>query len=184
MTTTPCSAARFPLPWARAAALPTPPLPPLPPFPSRRPGEAQCIDRIMEAFAGEVFRQCPGLPFASADTAFVLAFALIMLNTNLHNPNIAEEQRMTLEQFVKQNRDVDGGRPLPQPFVAALYASLRDREIELRGAVGDEMSALETGKLEWGRLLATRTQVQCTARRARNPAPPNPAVFFFFVALL
>ena len=50
-------------------------------------GEAQCIDRIMECFAHEVFSQCQGdLPFKSADAAFVMSFGLIMLNTDLHNP--------------------------------------------------------------------------------------------------
>lgn len=52
----------------------------------RLPGEAQCIDRIMETFAAEVYRQCPHLPFKNEDAAFILAFSLIMLNTDLHNP--------------------------------------------------------------------------------------------------
>lgn len=62
----------------------------------RLPGEAQCIDRIMEAFAGHLFKHLgPGRPFASADTAFILSFSTIMLNTDLHNPNIAVSKKMT-----------------------------------------------------------------------------------------
>ena len=31
---------------------------------------------------------------------FVLAFSIIMLNTDLHNPNIPPEKKMTLQQYV------------------------------------------------------------------------------------
>ena len=42
---------------------------------------------VMEAFAEEVYKQCgESLPFKTQDCAFVLAFSLIMLNTDLHNP--------------------------------------------------------------------------------------------------
>lgn len=43
----------------------------------RLPGEAQKIDRIMEAFAGR-FHGCNPQAFPSADTAYVLAFSTIM----------------------------------------------------------------------------------------------------------
>ena len=48
-------------------------------------GEAQKIDRIMEKFAERYCRDNPGV-FASADGPYLLAFALIMLNTDAHNP--------------------------------------------------------------------------------------------------
>ncbi|KHN74831.1 Brefeldin A-inhibited guanine nucleotide-exchange protein 1 [Toxocara canis] len=49
----------------------------------RLPGEAQKIDRLMEKFASRL-----GL-FTSADTAYVLAYSIIMLTTDLHSPQIA-----------------------------------------------------------------------------------------------
>ena len=36
--------------------------------------------------------------------AFILAFSTIMLQTNLHNPAIRDDKRMTREQFIKQNK--------------------------------------------------------------------------------
>ena len=55
----------------------------------RLPGEAQKIDRLMEKFAS---RYCSCNPnqgvFASADTAYVLAFSVIMLTTDLHSPQV------------------------------------------------------------------------------------------------
>lgn len=46
----------------------------------RLPGEAQKIDRIMEKFAERFCLQNPTV-FPSADTAFILSFSTIMLNT-------------------------------------------------------------------------------------------------------
>ncbi len=46
----------------------------------RLPGEAQKIDRIMEKFAERFCLQNPAI-FPSADTAFILSFSTIMLNT-------------------------------------------------------------------------------------------------------
>lgn len=51
----------------------------------RLPGEAQKIDRIMEKFAERYCRDNPNR-FRNADAAYVLSFAIIMLNTDAHNP--------------------------------------------------------------------------------------------------
>ncbi len=124
----------------------------------RLPGEAQCIDRVMEAFSKEVFKQCPAFPFETEDAAFVLSFSVIMLNTDLHNPNMGGRAKMTLKQFLRNNEGIDGGKDLPKDFLEAVYRSIKDDEIELResGNVGDEMAALEAGKLQWARLLEQR----------------------------
>ncbi|XP_013870946.1 cytohesin 4b, partial [Austrofundulus limnaeus] len=51
----------------------------------RLPGEAQKIDRMMEAFATR-YCECNTNVFQSTDTCYILSFAVIMLNTSLHNP--------------------------------------------------------------------------------------------------
>ena len=53
----------------------------------RLPGEAQKIARIVEAFAARYFALAPG-PLHNADTAYILSYAIIMLNTDLHNPQV------------------------------------------------------------------------------------------------
>lgn len=60
-------------------------------------GEAQKIDRIMEKFAERYCRDNEGA-FASADGPYLLAFALIMLNTDAHNPRA--EKKLSCEDFV------------------------------------------------------------------------------------
>ena len=53
----------------------------------RLPGEAQKIDRLMEKFA-ERYVNCNPDTFKSADVAYVLAYSVIMLNTDAHNPGV------------------------------------------------------------------------------------------------
>jgi len=50
---------------------------------------------MMEAFSKKLFHDLgPNRPFASSDAAFILAFSTIMLNTDLHNPQIQDSKRM------------------------------------------------------------------------------------------
>ena len=60
-------------------------------------GEAQKIDRIMEKFAERYCRDNQGI-FSSADGPYLLAFALIMLNTDAHNPRA--DKKLSCEDFV------------------------------------------------------------------------------------
>jgi golgi-specific brefeldin A-resistance guanine nucleotide exchange factor 1 len=53
----------------------------------RLPGEAQQIERIMEAFAKR-FSECGQEEIKSSDAAFILAFSVVMLNTDQHNPQV------------------------------------------------------------------------------------------------
>ena len=69
-------------------------------------GEAQKIERLMEAFATR-FCECNApevTQFRSLDSVFLLAFAIIMLNTDLHNKSIKSERKMKLQDFVKNLR--------------------------------------------------------------------------------
>ena len=42
--------------------------------------------------------------FQTVDSIFLLAFAIIMLNTDLHNTNIKAERKMKLNDFIKNLR--------------------------------------------------------------------------------
>ena len=69
-------------------------------------GEAQKIERLMEAFATR-FCECNAAEvtqFRSLDSVFLLAFAIIMLNTDLHNKSIKPERKMKQADFVKNLR--------------------------------------------------------------------------------
>lgn len=98
----------------------------------RLPGEAQCIDRIMEAFAGSYYEQLgSGGPFASADAVFILSFSTIMLNTDLHNPQVPVQKKMTKEQFVRNNRGINDGKDLPREYLESLYDQIKANQIQV-----------------------------------------------------
>jgi brefeldin A-inhibited guanine nucleotide-exchange protein len=86
----------------------------------------------MEKFAELYTRQNPDV-FASADTAFILAFSVIMLNTDLHNPNIKPEKRMTIESFIRNNRgiSVDGG-DLPDAYLEGIFRRIESKPFTLK----------------------------------------------------
>ncbi len=65
-------------------------------------GEAQKIERIMEKFAERYCRDNPG-QFRTADGAYVLSFALIMLNTDAHNPQA--DKKLSQTDFVDMCQD-------------------------------------------------------------------------------
>ena len=98
----------------------------------RLPGEAQKIDRIMEKFAERFTLQNPDV-FPSADTAFILAFSVIMLNTDLHNPSIKPERRMTLDSFIRNNRGIgENGADLPSEFLTGIYHRIKENPFSLK----------------------------------------------------
>ncbi|XP_010526535.1 PREDICTED: brefeldin A-inhibited guanine nucleotide-exchange protein 1 isoform X2 [Tarenaya hassleriana] len=94
----------------------------------RLPGEAQKIDRIMEKFA-ERFCKCDPNSFSSADTAYVLAYSVIMLNTDAHNSMVKE--KMTKADFIRNNRGIDDGKDLPVEYLGVLYDHIVKNEIKM-----------------------------------------------------
>lgn len=106
----------------------------------RLPGEAQQIDRILEAFSDRCFRQShegnSGI-IQNAEITYLLTFSIIMLNTDRHNPNIKAERRMTKEQFVRNNRnygkDYHQTMDLPQEYLESIFSSIDDFPIRTDG---------------------------------------------------
>ncbi|KAJ8965763.1 hypothetical protein NQ317_016104 [Molorchus minor] len=85
----------------------------------RLPGEAQKIDRMMECFAKR-YCECQGDNniFENSDTCYVLSFAIIMLNTSLHNPSVKEKP--SIEQFINMNRGINQGQDLPLRVIGVM----------------------------------------------------------------
>ncbi|KAE9614640.1 putative Sec7 domain, mon2, dimerization and cyclophilin-binding domain-containing protein [Lupinus albus] len=94
----------------------------------RLPGEAQKIDRIMEKFA-ERYCKCNPSSFSSADTAYVLAYSVIMLNTDAHNNMVKD--KMAKADFIRNNRGIDDGKDLPEEYLGGLYDHVVKNEIKM-----------------------------------------------------
>lgn len=97
----------------------------------RLPGEAQKIHRILEAFAARYHEQSPQV-LADKDAAFVLAYSVILLNTDQHNSQV--KKKMSEEDFIKNNRSINAGQDLPRDYLSTLYKSIVKNEIKMYGS--------------------------------------------------
>uniref|UniRef100_A0A672LHV8 ARF guanine nucleotide exchange factor 2 n=1 Tax=Sinocyclocheilus grahami TaxID=75366 RepID=A0A672LHV8_SINGR len=97
----------------------------------RLPGEAQKIDRLMEKFAARYLECNQGQTlFASADTAYVLAYSIIMLTTDLHSPQV--KNKMTKEQYIKMNRGINDSKDLPMEYLSSIYDEIAGKKIAMK----------------------------------------------------
>uniref|UniRef100_A0A8C3A1P8 ARF guanine nucleotide exchange factor 2 n=1 Tax=Cyclopterus lumpus TaxID=8103 RepID=A0A8C3A1P8_CYCLU len=97
----------------------------------RLPGEAQKIDRLMEKFAARYLECNQGQTlFASADTAYVLAYSIIMLTTDLHSPQV--KNKMTKEQYIKMNRGINDSKDLPEEYLSSIYDEIAGKKIAMK----------------------------------------------------
>ena len=96
------------------------------------PGEAQQIDRILERFANVYYEKNrrTGV-YVKADVCFILSFSLIMLNTDLHNDKIKAEKKMSMDQFVANNRGINDGEDVPKMLLESMYTRIKENEIRL-----------------------------------------------------
>ncbi|XP_060523135.1 cytohesin-1 isoform X1 [Cylas formicarius] len=104
----------------------------------RLPGEAQKIDRMMECFAKR-YCDCQGDSniFTNSDTCYVLSFAIIMLNTSLHNPSVKEKP--TIDQFINMNRGINQGQDLPRELLVSLYESIKAEPFKIPEDDGNDL---------------------------------------------
>ena len=52
-----------------------------------------------------------------------------MLNTDLHNPSI--KKKMTLEEFIKNQRGNNGGKDFPRVYLEDLYQRIKEDKIQM-----------------------------------------------------
>jgi Sec7 domain/Domain of unknown function (DUF1981) len=115
----------------------------------------------MEKFAERFTEQNPSV-FPTADAAFILSFSIIMLNTDLHNPAIKEDRRMTKDGFVRNNRGICDGQDLPEEMLTSIFDRIKLNPISLKEDDEARERAGESKKKSVGGL----------------PAALNPASFF------
>ncbi|XP_054656235.1 IQ motif and SEC7 domain-containing protein 3 isoform X2 [Dunckerocampus dactyliophorus] len=94
-------------------------------------GEAQKVERLIEAFSQRYCMCNPDVvqQFHNPDTIFILAFAIILLNTDMYSPNIKPDRKMMLEDFIRNLRGVDDGADIPRDMVVGIYERIQMREL-------------------------------------------------------
>ena len=121
----------------------------------RLPGEAQKVDRIMNTFAECFFEDNAGdvvlCPFPNEDEVYLICFALIMLNTDLHkasDKSARGKKKMTKQDFVANLRNSGQGTKVSKEYLNSLYESIEKHPIIL-----EEESLKEDGQRELSDIL-------------------------------
>ncbi|KAF8276748.1 putative Sec7 domain containing protein [Trypanosoma cruzi] len=148
------------------------------------PGEAQKIDRVMEAFAriwaksnfdaGKEIN-----PFCSEQGPFILAFSLIMLNTDQHSGKMMKP--MKKEDFRRVHRDSDGGNKLPDEFLDRLYDDVKAHPIIMAemidaGFSNDVTWALEMRELAPAKDVISKDALMRCSMQVTGSNPKDQAV--------
>ncbi|KAF3684942.1 Brefeldin A-inhibited guanine nucleotide-exchange protein 2 [Capsicum annuum] len=125
----------------------------------RLPGEAQKIDRIMEKFA-ERYCKCNPKVFSSADTAYVLAYSVILLNTDAHNPMV--KTKMSADDFIRNNRGIDDGKDVPEEYLRSLFERISRNEIKMKD---DNLALQQKQSLNSNRILGLDNILNIVVRK-------------------
>jgi brefeldin A-inhibited guanine nucleotide-exchange protein len=138
----------------------------------RLPGESQKIDRLMEKFAARYFElfKDRGI-FATADAAYVLAYSVIMLTTDLHSSKV--KKKISKDDFIKMTRGINDNRDLPRDFVEGIYDDIAAHEIRLKGhqaAPRAQIADLQNAKSRQALYEEERKTLEASAESAMRGA--------------
>lgn len=93
------------------------------------PGEAQQIERIVEIFAKVYHMDNPNV-FIDQDTPFILAYSLLMLNTDAHSEKIPKNKKMTKQQFIQNNIRVC--KNISEEYLGKMYDNIARVKFETK----------------------------------------------------
>ena len=97
----------------------------------RLPGESPLIERIVTTFSEKFMTKAQPEGVADKDSLFVLTYGIIMLNTDLYNPNVKSQKRMTYTDFARNLRGLNAGGDFTPEFLQEIYDSIKQNEIIL-----------------------------------------------------
>lgn len=97
----------------------------------RLPGEAPLIASIVECFSEKYCADDTPNDVANKDGVFILTYAIIILNTDQHNPNLKSSKRMSFEDFSRNLRGQNDGQDFSVEFLRAIFDSIKSNEIIL-----------------------------------------------------
>ena len=129
----------------------------------RLPGESQKIDRLMEAWAACWYAANPEaqIVLKNVDVAYVLAFGIIMLNTDLHNDQV--QKKMTIEDFVKNMKGINDGGNVKREFLESIFSAIEAKQIRIKhdpggGQVGNQ-EAVQQAANAWDSVVRRQRSV-------------------------
>ena len=115
----------------------------------RLPGESPLIERIVAVFSEKYCANTTPEGIADKDAVLVLTYAIILLNTDQHNPSLNHQKRMTFNDFAKNLRGVNGNQDFAPEYLQNIYDSIKTNEIILP----DEHNNKQAFDYAWEELL-------------------------------
>jgi Sec7-like guanine-nucleotide exchange factor len=73
----------------------------------------------------------------------VLSYSVVLLNTDHYNPQV--KRRMTKAEFIKNNREINDGRDLPEELLLSIYDDIASNEIRMKDEVALAMPTAAPG---------------------------------------
>jgi len=67
--------------------------------------------------------------FANADVPYLLSYSMIMLDTDLSNPNV--KRHMTVDEFIAHCRGINDGGDLPNEYLREVFRSIQESPLTL-----------------------------------------------------
>ncbi|VDP93662.1 unnamed protein product [Echinostoma caproni] len=159
-------------------------------------GESQKISHLMQTFQETYTAQNlerVAERFRSPETIEILAYSVILLHTDLHNPNVRRVgKRMSKAEFVSNNRGIDADQDLPLEMLQAIYDRIAETQFKTLPDPYDRLRSLDTfltGSLKTDNFLQRHRrfvgwvsghQLDCIVTR-RSPKRPHGRARHFFV---
>ena len=92
------------------------------------PGEGQKIDRILDVFSNKYNKDNPN-KFENKETSYYLSFTIIILQTELHNPNVKE--KMGFDGFLNLLSTQESTKNLNKEYLQNIYNDILNNPLSL-----------------------------------------------------
>ncbi|CAF3605423.1 unnamed protein product [Adineta steineri] len=89
-------------------------------------GEAQDRERVLHFFAAR-YLDCNPTTFTSIDACHMLTCAIMLLNTDLHDPKITN--KMTFQQFSDNLHELNDGKDFSKDLLKSLYNAIKNEQL-------------------------------------------------------
>ncbi|EHA8586918.1 Brefeldin A-inhibited guanine nucleotide-exchange protein 2 [Cocos nucifera] len=102
--------------------------------------------------------------FRLPDTAYVLAYSVILLNTDAHNQMV--KNKMSQDDFIRNNRGIDDGKDLPEEYMRSLYERISKNEIKMKE---DDLAPQQAQSMNTNKILGLDSILNMVIRKRDSP---------------
>ena len=86
------------------------------------------MDRILQAFSQKFHKDNPEL-FKTSESVYLLRYSLMILQTDLHNPQVKE--KMKLGDFFKMTKGINDGGDFSSDYLRTVYNSINEQPLAI-----------------------------------------------------